>query len=66
MPAEITLPVYVRVGNHEEAHFGEVTIPVTSGEATLPCFRREMAAFLRAAADEIERPSEEATDDASA
>lgn len=66
MPAEIKLPVYVRVGEQDEAHFGEVTISVPEGEATVSAVRRELAAFLRAAADEMENPSqdEEEVDDA--
>lgn len=59
MPAEITLPVYIRVGNHPEAHFGDVTIPVPDGEAKVSVFREEMAAFLRVAADELENASED-------
>lgn len=71
MPAEITLPVHVRVGDHPEAHFGDLTVPLTAAVVEgglrigIAEYRTRMAAFLRAAADAIENPSEddeEATD----
>jgi hypothetical protein len=57
MPAEIKLPVYVRVGETPEAHFGDVTVPVEGDKITVWTYRREMAAFLRAAADALESPT---------
>ncbi|MGE7135998.1 hypothetical protein [Staphylococcus warneri] len=58
MPAEITLPVYVRVGDVPEAHVGEVTVPVQGDQITVRTVRQQVAAFLRAAADAIEKPGE--------
>lgn len=54
-PVEITLPVYARVGDEPEAHFGDVTIRLTDGTLT-------------GAADEIEPPtaSDEGAPDAAA
>jgi hypothetical protein len=59
MAADFKLPVYVRVGDHPEAHFGDVTIGLTDGLLDEAAYRKEMAAFLRAAADAIENPSED-------
>lgn len=66
MPAEIKLPVYVRVGQAPEAHFGDVTVPVQGDQITVKAYRREIAAFLRSAADELENPTtdDEGVDDA--
>ncbi|MFF1416560.1 hypothetical protein [Streptomyces sp. NPDC058280] len=63
MTDEITLPVFVRVGEADEAHFGDLTITLSEGRIELPHYRREMASFLRAAADEIENPSPNEGDD---
>jgi hypothetical protein len=54
MSAEIELPVHVRVGE-TEACWGSVRIPVSDGCMDGRAFRREMAAFLRAAADHLEK-----------
>lgn len=71
MPAEITLPVHIRVGDHPETHVGDLVLPLTATVAEgglrigIEEYRTPMAAFLRAAADAIENPSEddeEATD----
>ncbi|MFE9906421.1 hypothetical protein [Streptomyces achromogenes] len=59
MPTEITLPVHVRVGDHAAGCWGEVTIPVVGGRVSLRAARRTLADFLRAAADEIETPTED-------
>jgi hypothetical protein len=61
MAAAINLPVYMRLGNTDECHIGDVEIDV-NGDGTLQWGRQEMAAMLRAAADEIENPSEEVPD----
>jgi hypothetical protein len=55
MPAEITLPVFVRVGDSEETHLGDVTFPVEGNEVKDATARSEMAAFYRALADALER-----------
>ncbi|GAB2731758.1 hypothetical protein ACFPZJ_07580 [Streptomyces bullii] len=57
MPAEIKLPVHVRAGD-TEACWGSVTVSLTNGRVEESTFRREMAAFLRAAADHLEKPGE--------
>lgn len=54
MPAEITLPVFVRIGSRE-AHWGDITIPVKDNTIRTQALRQELAEFLRAAADEIEK-----------
>lgn len=56
----LTLPVYMRVGDTEEFHLGEFTVGLIDGVGALKYGRPELAALLRAAADEIENPS---TDD---
>lgn len=58
MPAEIVLPVYVRVGDHPGTHFGDVTVGLTNGKLDEAAYRKTMAEFLRAAADAIENPTE--------
>lgn len=57
MPAEITLPVVVRVGE-TEGYWGEITIPVQDGVIDEVTARRETAAFFRAAADQLENPGD--------
>lgn len=58
----ITLPVYMRVGNGEEFHLGDFTADgngnaeFVDGNGAAKYGRTEMAALLRAAADEIEGP----------
>ncbi|MFF8656816.1 hypothetical protein [Streptomyces huasconensis] len=64
MPAEIVWPVYVRVGDHPEAHFGDLALTATGADGGLrldvtEC-RARFAEFLRAAADVLENPSEDA------
>lgn len=62
MPAEITMPVHVRVGDHIEGHFGDLTVELEgNGGVSLQRVRAELAAFLRAAADELDNPSEQPT-----
>lgn len=55
MPAEISLPVFVRVGDSEETHLGDVTFPVQGDEVQVAGLRSEMAAFYRALADALEQ-----------
>ncbi|MCI3240281.1 hypothetical protein [Streptomyces spinosisporus] len=59
MPAEITLPVHVRVGDHIEARFGDITVQLADGGVPLSGVRTQLAAFLREAADVLENPSED-------
>ncbi|MFI1371337.1 hypothetical protein ACH4UY_04905 [Streptomyces longwoodensis] len=59
MAAQVSLPVYVRVGE-TEGRWGEITIEATDGALDVATLRREVAAFFRAAADDLENP---ATDD---
>ncbi|MBZ6250562.1 hypothetical protein KVH27_19540 [Streptomyces olivaceus] len=61
MAAEISLPVYVRVGD-TEARWGELTIEASDGAADEQVTRRALAAFLRAAADHLETLAEEVPD----
>lgn len=65
MPAEIKLPVNVRAGD-TEACWGSVRVRLTDGRVDERSFRREMASFLRAAADRLDKPTEddEGVDDA--
>lgn len=58
MAAEANLPVYVRVGD-TEACWGSVTVPLLDGSLNESVFRRQMAEFLRAAAEHLERPRAE-------
>jgi hypothetical protein len=58
MAAEISMPVYVRVGD-VEARWGELTVEATDGTVREQDTRRELAAFLRASADQVENPSED-------
>lgn len=57
---ELTMPVFMRVGGQEEFHLGDITFDLASGEHAMPYTRADLASFLRAAADEIENPSEDA------
>ncbi|MET7933482.1 hypothetical protein [Streptomyces sp. NPDC005322] len=54
----LTLPVFMRVGDTEEFHLGDFTVDLVDGVGALRYGRPELAAMLRAAADEIENPSE--------
>lgn len=54
----LTMPVYLRVGNTEEVHLGHFTVDLVDGDGALTYGRPELAALLRAAADEVESPSE--------
>lgn len=72
MPAEITLPVFMRIGPAKnEVQIGEYTFPVqpgndAAGRAT-SFDRAALAALLRAAAEEIEsRSDDEGVSDAAA
>ncbi|MFD5682187.1 hypothetical protein [Streptomyces bacillaris] len=66
MPAEITLPVFLRVGSTPEFHLSDFTVDLV-GEGGLKYGRPEVAQLLRAAADELENPSsDEGGDDAAA
>ncbi|MGX1116398.1 hypothetical protein RKD37_001761 [Streptomyces ambofaciens] len=58
MTAVINLPVYMRLGNTDECHIGDIDIDV-NGDDTLQWEPPEMAALLRAAADAIDNPSED-------
>ncbi|MGW0550552.1 hypothetical protein [Streptomyces altiplanensis] len=58
MPATIKLPVLVRAGD-TEACWGSIRVPLRDGRMDETAFRREMAGFLRAAADHLENPSED-------
>ncbi|MBW5420281.1 hypothetical protein GKQ77_01680 [Streptomyces sp. BG9H] len=57
MPAEITFPVYMRVGEQPEFRLGEFTVDLATGIGSLTYGRPELAAMMRAAADEITNPS---------
>jgi len=59
MPAEITLPVFVRVGDSAETHLGDVTVPVEGREIKAAAVYGEMAAFYRALANALERKGAE-------
>ncbi|WP_171110589.1 MULTISPECIES: hypothetical protein [unclassified Streptomyces] len=54
----VTLPVFMRVGDTEEFHLGDFTVDLVDGVGALQYGRPELAAMLRAAADEIENPSD--------
>lgn len=56
MAAAVNLPVYMRIGATEECHIGDVEIDV-DGDGTIEFGRPELAAMMRAAADEIEHPA---------
>ncbi|WP_282698216.1 hypothetical protein [Streptomyces sp. CC208A] len=59
MPAELTLPVYMRVGDSPEQQIGLVTMPVHGDHVEATALRAELASFYRAAADAIENPPED-------
>ncbi|MEV7793412.1 hypothetical protein AB0O68_15675 [Streptomyces sp. NPDC087512] len=63
MSAEISLPVYVRVAD-VEARWGELTIEAPNGRVREHDTRRQLAAFLRAAADHLETALAEEVDGA--
>ncbi|MGW3442185.1 hypothetical protein [Streptomyces sp. NPDC001076] len=54
-PGEVTLPVYVRVGE-TGGHWGTLTFTAEDGPLTEATIRRQTAAFFRAAADRLENP----------
>ncbi|MYU21205.1 hypothetical protein [Streptomyces sp. SID8352] len=58
MTAEISLPVYVRVGG-VEARWGELTFDADGSEIRERDTRRALATFLRAAADHLENAPED-------
>ncbi len=62
----VAFPVFMRVGDTEEFHLGDFTVDLLDGVGALRYGRPELAALLRAAADEIENPSkdDEGVDDA--
>ncbi|MFG3349509.1 hypothetical protein ACGF1Z_31180 [Streptomyces sp. NPDC048018] len=65
MPAEISLPVYMRVGDSPEQELGTLTMPISGGQVELSVLRVELATFYRALADAVEHPPQddkEATD----
>ncbi|MBL1100135.1 hypothetical protein [Streptomyces coffeae] len=57
MALEMKLPVQIRAGE-TEACWGSVTVKVTESGIDKAAFPREMALFLRAAADHLENPGE--------
>ncbi|MFJ1995311.1 hypothetical protein [Streptomyces asiaticus] len=60
----LTLPVFMRVGGGAEFHLGDFTVDANETEGVLQYGRSELAAMMRAAADEIERPTGEEVPDA--
>lgn len=58
MAVVVNLPVHMRVGDGEEFHLGDFEVDV-NGDGTLRYGRQQLAEMLRAAADEIENPSED-------
>ncbi|MEJ2886168.1 hypothetical protein [Actinomycetospora aeridis] len=59
-----TLPVYLRVGDTEEAHLGDLDLDVVPTDDPTKVrvhidVRTALPAFLRAVADEIENPTED-------
>ncbi|HEY8985660.1 MAG TPA: hypothetical protein VIU15_39580 [Streptomyces sp.] len=54
-PGEITLPVYVRVGE-TGGHWGSITFTPEDGPLTEEKIRAQTAAFFREAADRLENP----------
>lgn len=62
MPATVSLPVFVRVGDGNEHQIGQVEIGVSGGGVT----RHDIAEFLRAAAEAYEHPEQEDSTDAPA
>ncbi|WP_030847388.1 hypothetical protein [Streptomyces griseus] len=63
MPAEITLPVRVRVGDMPESHIGDLTLPVADDGIDLSTLRLELADFYRDVADALDQPIEDEGDD---
>ncbi|MBK3563214.1 MULTISPECIES: hypothetical protein [unclassified Streptomyces] len=55
---ELSLPVYMRVGDQPEFRLGEFTFDLVEVDSSLQYGRPELATLLRAAADEIENPSD--------
>ncbi|MFE1349335.1 hypothetical protein [Streptomyces sp. NPDC058757] len=56
MAAEITLPVFFRVGGGPEAHVGDITMAAPGGVLELPTRRAELAAAFREAVTALETP----------
>ncbi|WP_282698234.1 hypothetical protein [Streptomyces sp. CC208A] len=54
----LTLPVFMRVGATTEFHLGDFALDLADERGALQYGRPELAAMLRAAADEIENPTE--------
>ena len=54
---ELTFPVFIRVGDTEECHLGDFAVDLVDGVGSLKYGRPELAALLRAAADEVENPN---------
>ncbi|WP_327671836.1 MULTISPECIES: hypothetical protein [unclassified Streptomyces] len=65
MAAEISMPVHVRVGEHE-GHWGDLTVPVTDGTVSEQDVRRHLVAFLRECAAQLEAELTEEVPDAAA
>ncbi|MFJ3537045.1 hypothetical protein ACIPQA_16430 [Streptomyces sp. NPDC090109] len=59
MSAEIEFPVYVRVGDGEEAHIGTITLPLTEPLLDQAAIRAEMATFYRGVADVLDSPPDD-------
>lgn len=55
-PAEVTLPVRMRVGDGEEFEVGSITVDLVgeTADPDLPEVRPKLAAMLRSAADAVE------------
>jgi hypothetical protein len=54
MAAEITMPIRLQVGDLPPYKAGSLTVDLSDGPGS---FTKHLAAALRAAADEIERPT---------
>ncbi|MCX4827177.1 hypothetical protein OG746_26715 [Streptomyces sp. NBC_01016] len=65
MAAEISMPVHVRVGEHE-GHWGDLAVPVIDGTVTERDVRRQLIAFLRDCAGQLEAELTEEVSDAAA
>ncbi|MGW1039883.1 hypothetical protein [Streptomyces sp. NPDC002547] len=61
MAANVVMPVFVRVGDGGDVRWGEITVGLTDGALNESEFRKQMADFLRGAADVLENTSQ--TDD---
>jgi hypothetical protein len=57
MPAECTIPIYMRIGNGTETEIGQVVLEVEQN-GTVTLTTSDIAAGLRSAADAIEGPEE--------